>query len=55
MSLICSKPAKAPPLNAEQKQKIFFLISWQHCVACGILVPPKRDQTHALCLGNLES
>ena len=24
MSLICSKPAKAPPLNAEQKQKIFF-------------------------------
>ena len=23
MSLICSKPAKAPPLNAEQKQKIF--------------------------------
>ena len=32
----------------------FILPFWPHQMACGILVPPTRDQTLALCSGNLD-
>ena len=32
----------------------YFITFWPHQMACGILVPPTRDQTLALCSGNLD-
>ena len=33
----------------------FFFFFWPSYAACGILVPPSRDQTHASCIGSMES
>ena len=32
-----------------------FFSFWPHRTACGILVPPTRDQTRAPCSGSVES